>query len=193
MIGLFPSDHVIADEGSFRQVLSEGIEIAAAGENIVVLGIQPYTRRDRIRLHRSRIAGLGECPPRAAFHGKAERRARRRSSCAREIFSGTAECFCGARETLANALTEHLPKTAALLEKIAADYGTRKFAATFAAVSEVREHQRRLRGARTSVRPKANRTQIFSVSAPISAGTTWARGPRCTSITRPRAPRRTAT
>jgi mannose-1-phosphate guanylyltransferase len=34
-------------------------------------------------------------------------------------------------KTLTNALTEHLPKAATLLEKIAADYGTRKFAATF--------------------------------------------------------------
>ena len=33
--------------------------------------------------------------------------------------------------TLANALREHLPKTASILEKIAAAYGTRKFAETF--------------------------------------------------------------
>jgi len=34
-------------------------------------------------------------------------------------------------DTLANALREHLPKTAPLLEQIAAAYGTRKFADTF--------------------------------------------------------------
>ena len=34
-------------------------------------------------------------------------------------------------DTLANALREHLPKTATILEKIAAAYGTRKFAETF--------------------------------------------------------------
>jgi mannose-1-phosphate guanylyltransferase len=39
--------------------------------------------------------------------------------------------FLWSAKTLANALTEHLPKTASLLDKIAADYGTRKFAATF--------------------------------------------------------------
>jgi mannose-1-phosphate guanylyltransferase len=39
--------------------------------------------------------------------------------------------FLWSANTLTNALTEHLPKTAALLEKIAADYGTAKFAATF--------------------------------------------------------------
>jgi len=40
VIGLFPSDHVIGDEERFRQTLRRGIEIAAAGENIVVLGIR---------------------------------------------------------------------------------------------------------------------------------------------------------
>ena len=41
VIGLFPSDHVIGDEKRYRDVLKHGIEIAAAGENIVVLGIRP--------------------------------------------------------------------------------------------------------------------------------------------------------
>src|SRR6266568_1015680 len=41
VIGMFPSDHVIGDEKRYRQVLERGIEIAAAGENIVVLGIHP--------------------------------------------------------------------------------------------------------------------------------------------------------
>src|SRR5580704_16914141 len=41
VIGMFPSDHVIADEKRYRQVLQQAIEIAASGENIVVLGIRP--------------------------------------------------------------------------------------------------------------------------------------------------------
>jgi len=39
--------------------------------------------------------------------------------------------FLWSARTLTNALKEHLPKTAALLEKIAADYDTREFAGTF--------------------------------------------------------------
>src|SRR5208337_995833 len=39
--------------------------------------------------------------------------------------------FLWRADTLANALREHLPNTAVLLEKIAAAYGTRKFAETF--------------------------------------------------------------
>src|ERR1022692_225136 len=41
VLGLFPSDHVIADPAQYRATLSRGIEIAAAGDNIVVLGIRP--------------------------------------------------------------------------------------------------------------------------------------------------------
>ncbi len=41
VIGMFPSDHVIANETRYRDTLQRGIEIAAAGANIVVLGIKP--------------------------------------------------------------------------------------------------------------------------------------------------------
>jgi mannose-1-phosphate guanylyltransferase len=41
VLGLFPSDHVIADPDRYRETLGRGIEVAAAGENIVVLGIRP--------------------------------------------------------------------------------------------------------------------------------------------------------
>src|ERR1700739_2749380 len=41
VLGIFPSDHVIADEPRFLKALQKGIQIAAAGDNIVVLGIEP--------------------------------------------------------------------------------------------------------------------------------------------------------
>src|SRR5580693_3969799 len=41
VLGVFPSDHVIADEPRFLKALQKGIALAAAGENIVVLGIEP--------------------------------------------------------------------------------------------------------------------------------------------------------
>src|SRR5205807_10408803 len=40
VLGLFPSDHVIADPAQYRATLSRAIEIAAAGDSIVVLGIR---------------------------------------------------------------------------------------------------------------------------------------------------------
>ncbi len=41
VLGVFPSDHVIADEPRFLKALHKGIALAASGENIVVLGIEP--------------------------------------------------------------------------------------------------------------------------------------------------------
>src|SRR5579872_1924447 len=41
VLGVFPSDHVIADEPRFLKALQKGIALAASGENIVVLGIEP--------------------------------------------------------------------------------------------------------------------------------------------------------
>ena len=41
VIGMFPSDHVVEDEKGFRTVLQRGLELAAAGKNIVVMGIRP--------------------------------------------------------------------------------------------------------------------------------------------------------
>ena len=41
VLGVFPSDHVIADEPRFLKALQKGIALAAGGDNIVVLGIEP--------------------------------------------------------------------------------------------------------------------------------------------------------
>ncbi len=41
VIGIFPSDHVVTDDARFVQRMREGIRIAAAGDNIVVLGAPP--------------------------------------------------------------------------------------------------------------------------------------------------------
>ena len=41
VIGMFPADHVIKDEKNFRKVVAEAIDLAASGENIVVMGIAP--------------------------------------------------------------------------------------------------------------------------------------------------------
>src|SRR5580704_16717841 len=41
VIGMFPSDHVIADEKNYRATIARGAELAASGDNIVVIGIRP--------------------------------------------------------------------------------------------------------------------------------------------------------
>jgi len=130
VLGLFPSDHVIADPAQFRATLAKGIEIAAAGENIVVLGIRP-TRPE---------TGYGYIEAGAPDHDGSLRVRRFTEKpdlgLARQFLDAgnyfwNSGMFLWRADTLANALCEHLPNTARLLEKIAAAYGTRKFADTF--------------------------------------------------------------
>ena len=141
VLGLFPSDHVIADPVQYRATLAKGIEIAAAGENIVVLGIRP-TRPETGYGYIE--AGAPEASPKAgAFdpQGTLPLRVRRFTEkpdlgLARQFLDAgnyfwNSGMFLWRADTLANALREHLPNTALLLEKIAAAYGTRKFAETF--------------------------------------------------------------
>ena len=130
VIGMFPSDHVIGDEAEYRETLRRGIEIAAAGPNIVVLGIRP-TRAE---------TGYGYIEAGAAFQGEALRVRRftekpDAKKAAEFVAAGNyfwnSGMFLWSARTLADALREHLPKTATLLEEIAAAYGTRKFSAVF--------------------------------------------------------------
>src|SRR5713101_228948 len=131
VLGLFPSDHVIGDEKRYRVVLQKGIEIAAAGENIVVLGIRP-TRAE---------TGYGYIEAGAPYQGDALRVRRftekpDASRAAEFVKAGNyfwnSGMFLWSARTLTSALLQHLPKTATLLQQIAATFGTRKFAATLA-------------------------------------------------------------
>ncbi len=131
VIGLFPSDHVIGDEKRYRDVLKHGISMAAAGENIVVLGIRP-TRAE---------TGYGYIEAGSSFGGDAlrVRRFTEKPDAGRAAefvqagnFFWNSGMFLWSARTLANALVEHLPKTAALLQQIASTFGTRKFGATLA-------------------------------------------------------------
>jgi mannose-1-phosphate guanylyltransferase len=130
VIGMFPSDHVIGDEKLFLATLRQGIQIAAADENIVVLGIRPT----RPETGYGYIEGGASSVPGVI-------RVRRFTE---KPDIGTAATFLAAgnyywnsgmflwkASTLVRALEEYLPKTAELLEQIASSYGSTKFAITF--------------------------------------------------------------
>lgn len=130
VLGLFPSDHVIANGERFREVLREGIEIAANGENIVVLGIEPSRAETGY--------GYIEAGSLAAGNARHVRRFTEKPNTERAAefvrsgnFYWNSGMFLWSARTLANALKEHLPKTAAVLDQIAASFGSKKFAATF--------------------------------------------------------------
>jgi mannose-1-phosphate guanylyltransferase len=131
VLGVFPSDHVIADEPRFLKALHKAIAIAAAGENMVVLGIEPtrpetgygyietgdYTG-DEAALHVRRFT---EKPN---LH-------RAEDFVAAGNYFWNSGMFLWSARTLANAVREHLPETAPLLEGIAATFGTHEFDEVF--------------------------------------------------------------
>jgi mannose-1-phosphate guanylyltransferase len=131
VLGVFPSDHVITDEPRFLIALQKGIAVAAAGDNMVVLGIEPtraetgygyietgdFTKEDNA-LHVRRFI---EKPN----QNRAE------EFVAAGNYYWNSGIFLWSARTLANAVREHLPETAPLLETIAAAYGTPQFDEVF--------------------------------------------------------------
>jgi mannose-1-phosphate guanylyltransferase len=130
VIGLFPSDHVIGDEKRFRQILQKGIDIAAAGENIVVLGIRP-TRAETGYGYIETGAPTGPDAFRVRRFTEKPDAGRAAEFVAAGNYFWNSGMFLWSARTLAQALREHLPKTAPILEQIAAAFGTAKFRATF--------------------------------------------------------------
>jgi len=130
VIGMFPSDHVIADEKSYRATIERGVEIAAAGESVVVLGIRPNRAE----------TGYGYIEAGSGFSGDALRVRRVTEKpdvekagafVAAGNYFWNSGMFLWSARTLADALREHLPNTASILEEIAGTFGTRKFSHTF--------------------------------------------------------------
>jgi mannose-1-phosphate guanylyltransferase len=130
VIGMFPSDHVIADENSYRATIERGAEIAAAGENIVVLGIRPTRAETGYGYIEAGSASNGGTLRVRRFTEKPDAEKAAAFVAAGNYFWNSGMFLWSAR-TLADALREHLPKIAPLLEEIAAAFGTRKFVATF--------------------------------------------------------------
>jgi mannose-1-phosphate guanylyltransferase len=129
-IGLFPSDHVIGDEKTYRDVIQRGTEIASAGNNIVVLGIRPTRPETGYGYIESGAPLEMEVLRVRRFTEKPDVEHATQFVSAGNYFWNSG-MFLWSALTLVNALQEHLPKTAALLEEIASVYGTSKFSSTF--------------------------------------------------------------
>ncbi len=129
VIGLFPSDHVIADQKEYQRLLQQAVQIAATGENIVVLGIpptHPETGYGYIEAGSSLKPGLFSV---RRFTEKPNAALAVEFLAAGNYFWNSG-MFLWSAHTLAGALREHLPQTASLLERIAAEFGTPRFAGT---------------------------------------------------------------
>jgi mannose-1-phosphate guanylyltransferase len=131
VIGVFPSDHVIGDEPRFLKVIERGITLAASGDVMVVLGIEP-TRAETGYGY----IETGEEGPKDGLHVKRFTEKPSRNRAEEFVASGNyfwnSGMFLWSARTLAKAVREHLPETAPLLEEIAAAFGTDQFDRVFA-------------------------------------------------------------
>jgi mannose-1-phosphate guanylyltransferase len=129
VVGMFPADHVIEDEKRFHKCVAQAVALAAAGDNIVVMGVKP-TRPE---------TGYGYIEAGAKQKGllRVKRFTEKPALDVAEDFLAAGNyywnsgMFLWSARTLANALREHLSESAPHLEDIADAWGTPKFAATF--------------------------------------------------------------
>ncbi len=131
VIGMFPSDHVIADEARFRADVQKAARLAIEDGTMVVMGIQP-TRAETgygyIEAGKEITGGIRQV---RGFKEKPDAATAEQFFAAGNYFWNSGMFVWSAR-TLADALAAHLPKTADVLQEIAATYGTRKWEATLA-------------------------------------------------------------
>ena len=142
VLGVFPSDHVVANPKRFAEVLDRGIRLASAGENIVVLGVPPTRAETGYGyIEQGALVERNETP-----HGFAPISVHRVKRFREKPDAHTAERFLAAgnfvwnggiflwsAKTFCAAIREHVPDMAEPLEKIAAAFGTPEFDEVFAA------------------------------------------------------------
>jgi mannose-1-phosphate guanylyltransferase len=131
VLGVFPSDHVIADEPRFLKALQKGIAVAAAGENIVVLGIEPFRAETGYGyIETGDLTNDDQALHVRRFIEKPNQN-RADEFVAAGNYYWNSGMFLWSARTLANAVREHVPETAPLLEAIAAAWGTPQFDEVF--------------------------------------------------------------
>jgi mannose-1-phosphate guanylyltransferase len=130
VVGMFPSDHVIADEKRFRETLERGIQIAASGENIVVIGIRPTRAETGYGYIEAGSASTDGALRVRRFTEKPDA-AKAAEFVAAGNYFWNSGIFLWSARTLVEALREYLPETASLLEQVSGTSGTPRFAATF--------------------------------------------------------------
>jgi mannose-1-phosphate guanylyltransferase len=135
VLGVFPSDHVVGNVERFAAVIRAGIKVAAAGENIVVLGVPPtrpetgygYIEQgaevdavDGVTVHRVK-----------RFREKPDKHTAEKFLVAGN-FAWNGGIFLWSAGTFVNAIREHAPDMAPILDRIVAAYGTPEFDEVFA-------------------------------------------------------------
>jgi mannose-1-phosphate guanylyltransferase len=130
VIGMFPADHVIQDEKTFRKVISDAAELAAAGENMVVMGIHPH-RPETGYGYIEAGEKIGDGLYRVRRFTEKPNQQRADEFLAAGNYYWNSGMFVWSARTLVNAMREHLSETAPYLEEIAAAWGTSRFQSVF--------------------------------------------------------------
>jgi len=131
VLGVFPSDHVIADEPRFLKALQKGIALAAAGDNMVVLGIEPTRAETGYGyIETGDFTKDGEAMHVRRFTEKPNQNRAEEFVSAGNYYWNSGIFLWSAR-TLANAVREHLPETAPLLEALRPPTGRRSLKRCF--------------------------------------------------------------
>jgi len=131
VLGIFPSDHVIADEPRFLKALQKGIAVAAAGDHVVVLGIEPTRAETGYGYIETGDLTKDDAPLHVRRFIEKPNQNRAEEFVAAGNYYWNSGMFLWSARTLANAVREHLPETAPLLEAITAAYGTPHFDEVF--------------------------------------------------------------
>src|ERR1700689_16612 len=134
VLGVFPSDHVIADEPRFLKALQKGIAVAASGDNMVVLGIEPTRPETGYGYIETGEDDAAESALRVRRFTEKPNLNRAQEFVAAGNYYWNSGMFLWSARSLANAEREHLPETLPLLEGIAAAYGTPEFEEVFFAL-----------------------------------------------------------
>ena len=131
VLGIFPADHVIGDEQAFVTIIRKAIDLAAAGDNMVVLGVEPTrpeTGYGYIETGEAAADGL----LRVRRFTEKPNLERAEAFVAAGNYFWNSGMFVWSAKTLANATRELLPETAPLLEQIVAAWDTPHFERVFA-------------------------------------------------------------
>jgi mannose-1-phosphate guanylyltransferase len=139
VLGVFPSDHVVANPARFAEVLTKAIEIAAAGENIIVLGVPPTRPETGYGyIERGDMVEYDEKTGSAPISVHRVRRFREKPDAhtaerflAAGNFVWNGGIFLWSAKTLTAAVREHIPELAEPLETIANAFGTPEFEEVF--------------------------------------------------------------
>jgi mannose-1-phosphate guanylyltransferase len=134
---VLPADHHIRDPDRFLEVLRRAIALAASGEHLVTIGIEPTTpetgygyieRGEELAPGEHRVRRFTEKPERA--------RAEAFVASGRYLWNGG--IFVWKVEAIRDSLRRHLPEAARAVEEIVSSWGDReRFAAAYAAIPEV--------------------------------------------------------